>query len=124
MIRLSDGNGLIGRATSGRARELAEAARLISASEHDLAAVLDALAEQARRLLAADDDPLAALGSQERRVLPLLAEGKTNREIAAALYVSEHTAKSYVSDILHKLGVSRRSQAAAVATRLERRQEA
>jgi two-component system, NarL family, response regulator DevR len=64
------------------------------------------------------DDPLAALSKQERKVLPLLAEGRTNREIAAALFVSEHTAKSYVSDILHKLGLARRSQAAALASRL------
>jgi len=86
--------------------------------------VTDCVLRRMRRLGArwVDDDPLAVLGKQERKVLPLLAEGKTNREIAAILFVSEHTAKSYVSDILRKLGLARRSQAAALVTRLERRQ--
>jgi DNA-binding NarL/FixJ family response regulator len=58
-------------------------------------------------------DPLAGLSEQERRVLPLLAEGRTNRQIAAALQLSEHTVKSYVSNILQKLHLSRRAEAAA-----------
>jgi DNA-binding NarL/FixJ family response regulator len=87
--------------------------------------VTEAVLRRMRQLGArsADDDPLAPLSKQERKVLPLLAAGRTNREIAAALFISEHTAKSYVSDILRKLGLARRSQAAALATRLERRQD-
>jgi DNA-binding NarL/FixJ family response regulator len=87
--------------------------------------VTDYVLRRMRRMGArsVDDDPLAVLGKQERKVLPLIAEGKTNREIAATLFVSEHTAKSYVSDILRKLGVARRSQVAALVTRLERREE-
>ncbi|HWP29615.1 MAG TPA: response regulator transcription factor [Chloroflexota bacterium] len=63
------------------------------------------------------EDPLLALSDQERRILPLLAEGKTNREIAAELYLSEHTVKTYVSNILQKLHLSRRAEAAAFIAR-------
>jgi two-component system response regulator DevR len=62
------------------------------------------------------DDPLAELSEQERRILPLIAQGKTNREIAAALYLSEHTVKDYVSSILRKLNLARRAEAAAFIT--------
>jgi two-component system response regulator DevR len=68
----------------------------------------------------APDDPLAALSEQERRILPLIAEGKTNREIAAALFLSEHTVKTYVSDMLKRLHLHRRAEAAAFIARCER----
>jgi two-component system response regulator DevR len=71
-----------------------------------------------RRLGAqAPSDPLIGLSDQERKILPLLAEGKTNREIAAQLYLSEHTVKTYVSNILQKLHLSRRAEAAAFIAR-------
>ena len=57
------------------------------------------------------------LAPQERRVLALVVKGKTNKEIAAALELSERTVKHYLSNACTKLGVSRRSQAAAVFTR-------
>jgi DNA-binding NarL/FixJ family response regulator len=61
-----------------------------------------------------DEDPaLASLTDQERKVLEHLAEGKTNREIGAALFLSEKTVKNYVSRILDKLGLTRRAEAAA-----------
>jgi len=63
------------------------------------------------------DDPLAGLTGQERKILPLIAEGKTNREIAAALYLSEHTIKTYVSSILQKLHLTRRAEVAAFIAR-------
>jgi DNA-binding NarL/FixJ family response regulator len=59
------------------------------------------------------NDPLAGLSEQQRRILPLIAEGKTNREIAAELFLSEHTVKTYVSTILQKLQLTRRAEAAA-----------
>jgi DNA-binding NarL/FixJ family response regulator len=62
-------------------------------------------------------DPLAELSEQERKILPLIAEGKTNREIAATLYLSEHTVKTYVSSLLHKLHLARRAEAAAFVAR-------
>jgi two-component system response regulator DevR len=64
------------------------------------------------------DDRLARLTEQERRVLKLVAEGRTNRDIAETLCLAETTAKNYVSSMLIKLGMQRRSQAAAYAARL------
>ncbi len=66
------------------------------------------------------DEELGRLSEQERKILPLIAEGKTNREIAAALYLSDRTVKSYVSNILTKLNLSRRAEAAAFITRHDR----
>jgi DNA-binding NarL/FixJ family response regulator len=63
------------------------------------------------------EDPFG-LTSRERQVLALLAEGATNRQIGAALFMAEKTASVHVSRILRKLGVSSRTQAAAVAHRL------
>ncbi len=64
------------------------------------------------------DDKLGALSDQERKILPLIAAGKTNREIGEALYLSEHTVKAYVSDLLSKLALRRRSEAAALFARM------
>ena len=63
-------------------------------------------------------DPVAALSGQEKRVLDLIGEGLTNRQIAEQMFLSEKTAKNYVSSLLGKLGMQRRSQAAAFAARL------
>jgi len=63
------------------------------------------------------EDPFG-LTPRERQVLALLAEGATNRQIGAALYMAEKTASVHVSRILAKLGVQGRTQAAAVAHRL------
>jgi DNA-binding NarL/FixJ family response regulator len=61
-----------------------------------------------------DQDPgLASLTDQERKVLEHVAEGKTNREIGEAMFLSEKTVKNYVSRILDKLGLARRAEAAA-----------
>ena len=57
------------------------------------------------------------LTEQERRVLALVAEGKTNREIAKNLFLGEGTVRNYVSNILSKLGLANRAEAAAYATR-------
>jgi len=72
------------------------------------------------------DDPLIEkLSPQERRILTLLAEGKTNRQIADELFLAEKTVKNYVSNLLGKMGMSRRSEAAAYAARAsaQRQQE-
>lgn len=63
-------------------------------------------------------DELAELTAREREVLALVAQGKTNREIAEVLVISEATARNHISHIFEKLGLSRRSEAAALATRL------
>ena len=67
---------------------------------------------------------LDSLSEQERKILPLVAEGKTNREIAATLFLSENTVKTYVSSILQKLQLTRRSELAAFVARLRRRGDA
>jgi two-component system, NarL family, response regulator DevR len=69
-----------------------------------------------------EEDPLlAGLTPQERRILDLIAEGQTNREIAGTLYLAEKTVKNYVSNLLAKLGMERRAQAASYATRVAER---
>lgn len=63
-----------------------------------------------------DDDPrYKSLTEQERRILDLIAEGKTNRQIAEAMYLAEKTVKNYVSGLLRKLGMERRTEAAVFA---------
>ena len=68
-----------------------------------------------------EDPRLASLTVQERNVLDLIAEGQTNRQIAASLYLAEKTVKNYVSSLLSKLGMERRTQAATYAARLDER---
>lgn len=61
---------------------------------------------------------LKSLTEQERRILEYVAEGMTNREIAGKMFLAEKTVKNYVSSVLAKLGLERRTQAAVLATRL------
>jgi DNA-binding NarL/FixJ family response regulator len=63
-----------------------------------------------------EDDPFAALSAQERRVLELIAEGLTNRQIGEHMELAEKTVKNYVSALLEKLGLERRTQAAVLVT--------
>jgi len=65
----------------------------------------------------AGEDPVEALTGQEKRVLDLIGEGLTNRQIAEHMFLAEKTAKNYVSSLLAKLGMHRRTQAAAFAVR-------
>jgi DNA-binding NarL/FixJ family response regulator len=62
--------------------------------------------------------PLAALSDQERNVLDLIGEGLTNRQIGERMFLAEKTVKNYVSHLLAKLGMERRTQAAILATEL------
>ena len=61
---------------------------------------------------------LARLTDQERRILELIAQGLTNRQIGEAMFLAEKTVKNYVSSLLSKLGLERRTQAAILATKL------
>jgi DNA-binding NarL/FixJ family response regulator len=63
-------------------------------------------------------DPLAALTGQERKILELIGEGLTNRQIGERLFLAEKTVKNYVSALFAKLGMERRTQAAAYAARI------
>src|SRR6201996_8708618 len=67
---------------------------------------------------AAKKDPLAGLTPQERRILELIGEGLTNRQIGQRLFLAEKTVKNYVSALFAKLGMERRTQAAAYAARV------
>lgn len=68
------------------------------------------------------DDRLASLTEQERRILLLIGEGLTNRAIGERLHLAEKTIKNYVSSLLSKLGMERRSQAAAYVARMQAKQ--
>ena len=63
------------------------------------------------------DDELSLLSEQEEKILDLIAEGKTNKEIALEIFLSDKTVKNYVSSILGKLNIRRRSEAAAFIAR-------
>ena len=77
-------------------------------------AVTEKVLERIRRIATGgQSDELAALTAQERRILLLVAEGKTNKEIATEIFLSDKTVKNYVSSILSKLNLERRAQAAA-----------
>jgi DNA-binding NarL/FixJ family response regulator len=63
-------------------------------------------------------DPLAALSDQERQILQHIGEGLTNREIGERMFLAEKTVKNYVSNVLSKLGLQRRTQVAVMAAEL------
>ena len=129
----SDEDAVISSIVSGAAgyllkqtppRQLVEAVRTVALGGSLLdpavtGVVLDRLKRAGSR---GAEDPLvvAGLSPQERNILPLIAEGKTNREIAEVLVLSERTIKTYVSNILQKLQLSRRSEAAAFSARQRR----
>jgi DNA-binding NarL/FixJ family response regulator len=66
----------------------------------------------------AKHDPLAGLTPQERRILELIGEGLTNRQIGQKMFLAEKTVKNYISALFAKLGMERRTQAAAYAARV------
>ncbi|MBI3214078.1 MAG: response regulator transcription factor [Mycobacterium sp.] len=78
-----------------------------------------ALMTRLRDATAKPADPLSALSDQERVLLDLLGEGLTNRQIAARMFLAEKTVKNYVSRLLAKLGMERRTQAAVFVSRLK-----
>ena len=101
-----------------RSADLIHAIEVVAAGESLLdPTVTHQLFARFRRLGGSGGDPVAALTEQERRVLALVGDGKTNREIAAALHLSEKTVKNYVSTLLGKLHVQRRAAAAALAAK-------
>jgi two-component system response regulator DevR len=66
-----------------------------------------------------EDERLARLTEQERKILDLIAQGLTNRQIAERIFLAEKTVKNYVSNVLAKLGMERRTEAAVFAARLQ-----
>ena len=68
-----------------------------------------------------EQERLERLTEQERKILDLIAEGLTNRQIAERMFLAEKTVKNYVSNLLAKLGMERRTEAAVFATKLQNR---
>ena len=103
-----------------RARDLVAALEAVGRGESLLdPAVTGRVLERIRRIAMADQpDELSQLTAQEQKILLLVAEGKTNKEIAADVFLSDKTVKNYVSSILAKLNLERRAQAAAYMARL------
>ena len=97
------------------AEEVAAAVRSAYAGEVHLDAAVARLLAQRMRERKTKPDPVEPLTEREREVLALLGHGMSNREIGAALFITERTARTYVSNILGKLGLSSRTQAALYA---------
>jgi two-component system, NarL family, response regulator DevR len=104
-----------------RGTDLVDAVRQVAAGRSLLDPSVTARVLERIRNGNEEDGDLARLTDQERRILDLIGEGLTNRQIAERLYLAEKTAKNYVSNLLAKLGMSRRTEAAAYAARLEER---
>jgi DNA-binding NarL/FixJ family response regulator len=98
-----------------RARDLVAALEAVGRGESLLdPAVTERVLERVRRIAKGESsDELSVLTPQEQKILMLVAEGKTNKEIAADVFLSDKTVKNYVSSILSKLNLERRAQAAA-----------
>jgi two-component system response regulator DevR len=105
-----------------RGGELVTAIRRVAAGETLLdPSVTTRVLERLRHPEPVEDDPLAGLTPQERHILDHIADGLTNRQIGIAMFLAEKTVKNYVSALLAKLGMSRRTEAAAYAARLAER---
>lgn len=126
----SDGEALFAAIMAGasgyllkqaRGRDLVQAIRTVDSGASLLDPAVTGQVLQRLRSPAAtpDADPAAELSDLERRILDLLADGKTNHEIAGVVYLSDTTVKHYVSGILRKLQVNRRSEAAAIWARAQ-----
>jgi len=101
-----------------RGNDLVGAVRTVAAGgslldSRTTARVMARLKEHANR-----KDPLAALSDQERRILDLIGEGLTNRQIGERMFLAEKTVKNYVSSVLSKLGMQRRTQVAVLSAQV------
>ena len=103
-----------------RGRDLVDAIRTVGAGESLLdPSVTKRVLERLRKSSFDDKDPkLARLSPQEERILDMIGEGLTNREIAERIHLSDKTVKNYVSTILQKLEVARRAEAASYVARV------
>jgi DNA-binding NarL/FixJ family response regulator len=99
--------------------DLVSAIRRVAAGDSLLDPAVTAKVLERIRHGAPQDKALATLSEQERRVLELIGQGLTNRQIAEQMFLSEKTVKNYVSSVFVKLGLQRRTQAAIYASRLK-----
>lgn len=102
-----------------RGNELLSAVKRVAAGESLLDPAITGRVLARLRAPSAEDERLSRLTPQERRILSLIADGMTNRQIANELHLAEKTIKNYVSNMLSKLGMERRTEAAVFATKLE-----
>ena len=102
-----------------RGTDIVNAVRRVAAGESLLDPALTKRVLERFRREPSEDERLARLTNQERRILGLIAEGLTNRQIAEQIHLAEKTVKNYVSNLLTKLGMERRTQAAVFAARLD-----
>jgi two-component system, NarL family, response regulator DevR len=103
-----------------RGTDLVGAVRTVAGGQSLLDPRTTAKVLERMRAAAEDKGPVAGLSEQERTVLALIGEGLTNREIGERMFLAEKTVKNYVSHLLAKLGMQRRTQAAILATELRR----
>jgi two-component system, NarL family, response regulator DevR len=101
-----------------RGTDLLDAVRRVGAGQSLLDPAVTARVLQRIRNGAEQPDELKSLTDQERRILQYVAQGMTNHEIAQEMHLADKTVKNYVSSVLAKLGLERRTQAAVLATRL------
>jgi two-component system response regulator DevR len=100
-----------------RSSELVDAVRRVAAGQSLLDPAVTARVLERIRTGPRQDERIARLSHQELQVLELLAEGLTNRQIADRLYLAEKTIKNYVTSVLSKLGMARRTEAAVYAAK-------
>ena len=101
-----------------KGNDLVDAVRRVAAGQSLLDPNVTARVLERLRNGPAKDERLARLSEQERKILDLIAEGLTNRQIGERMFLAEKTVKNYVSNLLGKLGMERRTEAAVFATRL------
>jgi two-component system response regulator DevR len=101
-----------------RGTDLLDAVRRVAAGQSLLDPAITARVLDRIRNGAAQPDELKSLTDQERRILEYVAQGLTNHEIAQKMFLADKTVKNYVSSMLAKLGLERRTQAAVLATKL------
>lgn len=130
LTSFSDDQAFIDAAMAGAAgyvlkqigsNELVESIRKVAAGSQ----LLDRAEVRLRmqRLKQSEDGVLLSLTPQEQKIFELIGEGHSNRQIADEMYLAEKTVKNYISNLFAKLDITRRTQAAAMAARLEERQK-
>jgi DNA-binding NarL/FixJ family response regulator len=103
-----------------RTVDLVDTVRRVAAGQSLLDPAVTARVLERLRAPEPEADELASLTEREREILALIAEGLTNRQIGQRIYLAEKTVKNYVSSLLAKLGLERRTQAAVLASKLLR----
>jgi two-component system response regulator DevR len=113
---LAGASGYVAKQLKGE--DIVDAVRRVAGGQSLLDPAVTARARERLRAEPREDERVARLSAQERTILELIADGLTNRQIATELNLAEKTVKNYVSNLLSKMGMERRTQAAVYAARL------